>query len=60
MVLAILAVILQVFVLTDRTFSDETILPSTLTQEKIEDSYKKRFNKFKEHITDDRTDEEIK
>lgn len=58
--LAILAVLLQIFALKDRVFEDETILPSTLKQEKIEDSYKRRFDKFKQDIVDEATDLEIK
>jgi hypothetical protein len=60
MILTIVAILLQIFYIKDKVFEDETILPSTLHEEKIDDSYKKRFNKFRENVVDDKTNSEIK
>ncbi len=60
MILTIVAILLQIFYIKDKVFEDETILPSTLQEEKIDDSYKKRFNKFRENVVDDKTNSEIK
>jgi hypothetical protein len=51
----------QVFLLKDRTFEDnETVLPTTLGQAGIVDSYLSRYNKFVKHVTDKHTDNKIR
>lgn len=44
------------FVIKDQVFEDETIMPSTIEEENIKDSYTDIFNKFKQDITNERVD----
>jgi hypothetical protein len=51
--LAIILILIQMFVIRDSVFKDETVLDTTLTEARINDSYKKRYEKFQEDITND-------
>ena len=53
------AIFAQTFLIRERKFIDDTVLPETMDELGFTDSYRKRYNKFLENIVSDSTDIEI-
>jgi hypothetical protein len=60
LILSIILIFIQIFVIKDSVYEDETILETTLTEARIEDSYQKRYEKFQDNIANEDVDNEIK
>ena len=56
----VIAIIFQTFFIKDQVLTDETVLPMTLEELDIRESYKKKYQDFRKNIVDDRTDLVIK
>lgn len=60
MVLVIACLFIQIFYIKNQTFQDETVMETSLKQERILDSYEQRYERFKENAVDKVTDFKIK